>query len=214
MSLTTFANEKVQNALWQAASLGAPATWYVGLLCVPNGGSTPGVWAASTAYASGDYVIPTTFDSISGQQGKIFKCTTAGTSGASQPTWPTSEGGTVTDGTITWTEASLLFQAGTFTGLEPSGNGYARQSVTANSTNFANATAAEPCVTQNATAISGWAPTADWGFAVGVILADASTAGNIWNWGAMTSHLDCPSGSSPSIGVDALSLSISALLTA
>jgi hypothetical protein len=210
-SLTTYANQKVQNALWQAAALGGPATWYVGLLVVPN---PAGIWTASTAYSAGAYVIPTTFGSISGQQGKIFKCTTAGTSAATQPTWPTGEGATVVDNTITWTEVSLLFQAGTFTGAESTGTGYARQAVTANSTNFAGATSAEPCVTQNATAISGWAPTADWGYAVGVILADASTAGNIWDWGAMTSALDCPNGSSPSIGVNALSLSISALLTA
>lgn len=210
MSLTTYANQKVQNALWQAASLGGPATWYVGLLVVPN---PSGVWTATTSYASGTYVIPTTFDSISGQQGKIFK-SGGGTSSSSQPTWPTSEGGTVTDGSITWTEVSSLFQAGTFTAAECTGTSYARVAVTANSTNFPNASSAEPCVTQNGTAINFATPGADWGYAVGVILADASTSGNIWDWGAMTSHLDCPSGSSPSIGVNALSLSISALLTA
>ena len=159
-------------------------------------------------------MIPTTFASISGQQGKIFVCTTGGTTGSSQPTWPTTEGGTVSDGSAVWTEISALFQAGTFTSAEISGNNYARVAVTANSTNFPNATAAEPSVIQNATAITFPTPSADWGLAVGVIIADASSSGNVWNWGAMTSALDCASGSTPSIGVNALQISLSSLYTA
>jgi len=54
-------------------------------------------WVASTAYALGDIVIPTT------NNGFWYECTTAGTSGASEPTWPTTEGQTVTDGTAVWT---------------------------------------------------------------------------------------------------------------
>ena len=211
MAFTTYANQKILNAYGQAASLGGPATHYVGLLCVPN---PSGQWTATTAYSTGAYVIPTTFGSISGEQGKIFKATTGGTTGSSQPTWPTSEGGTVTDGTVTWTEVSALFAAGTFTGLEPSGSGYARVAFTANTTNFPNASNAEPSVMQNGTAVNFPSPSGDWGLAVGFIFADASSAGNVWNWGAMTSALDCPSGSSPSFGVNALSLQISALLTA
>ena len=57
------------------------------------------VWAATTAYALGDTVNPT-----SGKEnGFKYVCTTAGTSGASEPTWPTTEGATVVDGTVTWT---------------------------------------------------------------------------------------------------------------
>ena len=56
-------------------------------------------WQASTAYAVGDVVVPT-----SGKEnGFRYECTTAGTSGSSEPTWPTSEGATKTDGTVTWT---------------------------------------------------------------------------------------------------------------
>jgi hypothetical protein len=199
MGFTTFAHDKILNAYGQAASLASPATHFVGLM-------TATTWVASHAYSSGAYVIPTTFGSISGQVGKIFKCTTAGTSGTGQPTWPTTAGGTVTDGTVTWTEVSLLFQSGTFTGAEISGNNYSRVSVTANSTNFPNASNAQPAVIQNGTVFTFPTPSADWGFAAAWLLADASSAGNVWVWGAMTSALDCSSGSTPSFGVNALQI--------
>ena len=54
-------------------------------------------WAASTAYALGDFVVPATHND------RIYECTTAGTSGTAEPTWPTAEGGTVADNTVTWT---------------------------------------------------------------------------------------------------------------
>lgn len=197
MGFTTFAHDKILNAWGQAAVLGAPATHNIGLL-------TATTWVGSHAYTLGQYVIPTTFGSISGQVGKIFKVTTAGTSGTGQPTWPTTAGGTVVDGTVTWTEVSLLFQAGTFTGAEVAGNNYSRVAVTANSTNFPNSSSAQPAVLQNGTAITFPTPSADWGLAVGFIDSDASSAGNVWFWGAMTSALDCSAGSTPSFGVNAL----------
>jgi hypothetical protein len=55
-------------------------------------------WIASTAYIVGDMRQPTV------SNGFRYKCITAGTSGASAPTWPTSGiGSTVTDGTAVWT---------------------------------------------------------------------------------------------------------------
>jgi hypothetical protein len=56
-------------------------------------------WAASTAYALGDVRLPT----AGLENGFRYECTTAGTSGGSAPTWNTTEGGTTTDNTITWT---------------------------------------------------------------------------------------------------------------
>jgi hypothetical protein len=51
-------------------------------------------WAAETAYTLGKRVIA---------DGKLYECTTAGTSGATAPTWPGT--GTVADGTgdLVWT---------------------------------------------------------------------------------------------------------------
>jgi hypothetical protein len=56
-------------------------------------------WQASTAYSQGDVVVPT----AGLENGFRYECTTAGTSGSSQPTWKTTEGETNTDGTAVWT---------------------------------------------------------------------------------------------------------------
>ena len=66
----------------------------------------PAAWAATTAYAVSSgvsgYAIPTVAN------GRFYKVTTAGTSGAGEPTWPTTYGGTVVDGTVTWTDQGPL----------------------------------------------------------------------------------------------------------
>lgn len=54
-------------------------------------------WTASTAVPLGQPAVPTT------SNGHLYQCTTAGTTGSTQPTWPTG-GGTVTDGTVVWTD--------------------------------------------------------------------------------------------------------------
>ena len=56
-------------------------------------------WIADTAYDLGDYCVPTT----GSKTGHVYKCTTAGTSAAAEPTWPIVYGATVTDGTAVWT---------------------------------------------------------------------------------------------------------------
>ena len=56
-------------------------------------------WAATTAYVLGDKVIAVATPNAT----QHFKCTVAGTSGASEPTWNATAGGTVVDGTATWT---------------------------------------------------------------------------------------------------------------
>ena len=66
------------------------------------------IWVAATAYVAGDYVRPTTLAKFTGY---VYKCTTAGTSHAStEPTWPTTSGGTVTESgsTLVWTRQDDL----------------------------------------------------------------------------------------------------------
>ncbi len=77
----------------------------------------PPVWEASTPYAerssfaaeTGSVVKPTV------ENARHFKCTTAGTSGASEPTWNTTIDGTTVDGTATWTTIQALTVSGTIT---------------------------------------------------------------------------------------------------
>lgn len=54
------------------------------------------VWQANHAYASGSRVVP------SSPIGLVFSGN-AGTSGSSEPAWPTHIGDTIVDGTVTWT---------------------------------------------------------------------------------------------------------------
>jgi len=57
----------------------------------------PETWVKNTAYTVGDLVKATTYNSHS------YLCTIAGTSHATtEPTWPTTNGTTKTDGTVTW----------------------------------------------------------------------------------------------------------------
>ncbi|MFZ3046498.1 MAG: hypothetical protein WA151_11330 [Desulfatirhabdiaceae bacterium] len=63
-------------------------------------------WAALTSYNVGDLrrqlAIPTVGDE------RVFRCTTAGISGAAEPSWTLTEGGTTDDATAVWTEVTGL----------------------------------------------------------------------------------------------------------
>ena len=57
----------------------------------------PEAWIATTAFSLGDVVQATTYNA------HTYKCTTAGTTGGTEPTWSTTNGATQSDGTVTWT---------------------------------------------------------------------------------------------------------------
>ena len=63
-------------------------------------------WAASTAFSVGDIRRATT-DQASGL---FFRCTTAGTSASSEPSWPTDIGSTITDNTCVWTAIASVYE--------------------------------------------------------------------------------------------------------
>jgi hypothetical protein len=67
-------------------------------------------WQATTAYAEGDRVLATTGLGSDLGDGTFFVCTTAGTSGGTEPTWDVaSDGNTTSDGTVTWTVRPVEF---------------------------------------------------------------------------------------------------------
>lgn len=60
-------------------------------------GAGASAWTATTAAALGSFGKPTVSNSY------YYEATVAGTTAGSEPTWPTTVGATVTDGTVTWT---------------------------------------------------------------------------------------------------------------
>lgn len=64
-------------------------------------------WLVSTAYRFNSVVTPKTIPATP-DGGHYYRCTVAGTSGVSEPSWPTGAGATVTDGSITWKESGDL----------------------------------------------------------------------------------------------------------
>jgi hypothetical protein len=68
-------------------------------------------WAPKVAYSAQSAIIPT----AANVNGFYFVATAGGTSGATEPTWPSTIGNTVSDGTVTWTCAgsTLYFYTAT-----------------------------------------------------------------------------------------------------
>ncbi|MDZ7831621.1 MAG: hypothetical protein U5L07_07700 [Desulfobacterales bacterium] len=69
-------------------------------------------WSAETAYSLGDECIPD-----ASQTGYTYRVTSAGTTGATEPTWPTTLGNTVVDGAVTW-ECVRTTQYMSYRGIE------------------------------------------------------------------------------------------------
>jgi hypothetical protein len=96
-------------------------------------------------------------------------------------------------------------EAGTVT--EVSGGDYARVAVTANSSNWADATGNNG-TTSNVNAVTFPAATADWGTVTHFGIYDASTAGNLLVYAALTSSRNITNGSTPSFAAGALTVQI------
>lgn len=167
MSLGASDYTKVQvlDHIFRTATFAKPAAVFMGLIRASRG-----VWAASTVYSVGDTVIPTAF------AGRMYRCTTAGTSGSSQPTWGTTDGGTTNDGTVIWTEHTPSLEANTNLN-EVTGAGYARVQITQ-----ADAQWTAPGVAgqiSNVNEVQYGSPTADWGTICFAFFISASSGGNL-----------------------------------
>ena len=69
------------------------------------------IWQKSHLYAVGAIVVPIN------NNGHYYKCTVAGTSGATEPSWKKDNGITVTDGSVTWTEAGSILDSADTTNI-------------------------------------------------------------------------------------------------
>lgn len=59
-------------------------------------------WLPSTACLANEYVQATAI----GGNGHLYRCVQAGVTGATEPVWPLTEGGTVADGGVVWAEST------------------------------------------------------------------------------------------------------------
>lgn len=154
--------------------------------------SSKGVRANSTAYSLNDTIVV-----LISSKYYFYKCTTAGTSAASQAGYVGAAGEAITDGTAVFTEQSASLDDGTAI-TEVSGGNYARVTVAATKANLAGTQAAASTTastgtggtTSNNNAITFPTPNANWhpsgGQVVGLFVSDRLTSGNTLSWVMLT----------------------------
>lgn len=77
------------------------------LQIVNTTGASSSAWAATTPYVVGDRVLRSTGVGTENVEGLFFRCSTAGTSGGTEPTWDTTPDNTTNDGTVVWTTVAV-----------------------------------------------------------------------------------------------------------
>jgi hypothetical protein len=208
--MTDYAQNKINDARWRGQAIGAPSSYYFGLITASKGERVN-----STVYATNDTLVVKI-----GAKYSFYKCTTGGTTAASLPgTYLGAVSEAITDGTAVMTEQTVALDAGTYT--EVTGGSYARVAVAASLANFAGTQAAASTTastgtggtTSNNVAITWPSPTAQWhptgGAIVGVVAFDASSAGNAWDWGMLAAPKNVNNGDpAPSIAIAAWTNSI------
>lgn len=147
----------------------------------------------STAVTSGQTTVPAT------PNGRMYRCTTAGTTGSGEPTWPTTSAGTVTDGGAVWTEMTPDFQANNsnVTSVEANYTGYAR--VALSGTEGAAASGSGT----NSAAITYAACTGGTNTVGMFATYDALTVGNLLEFSGLTAALAVSNGITPSFAIGA-----------
>lgn len=103
------------NFLSTTAQISAPNLTAGRIQVINETGRTAAAWAATTAYSLYNKVLRSTGTGSESGIGLYFQCTTAGTSGGSEPTWDTTPGNTTSDGTVTWTCRAIEFDNDTTT---------------------------------------------------------------------------------------------------
>jgi hypothetical protein len=195
-SMTDFLENKVADFMFRAQALGitgataaagtGPANVYMALIR-----ATAGISPRSTAVTVGQTTVP------SAGNGRMYRCSVAGTTGAGEPTWPTTTAGTVADGTATWVEMTTDFEtnsavliAAEATGL----GGYARFTLASSLANWVDTQANGTGVVStgssgtisNKNLITFATPSAGWGTTAAIVLYDAITTGNALVYSVLT----------------------------
>lgn len=177
-SKTNYLENKEADHYYRGQTWTPPATIYFALFR-----ATAGKSPRSTAVTVGQTTVPAT------SNGRMYRCSTAGTTGASEPTWGTTDGGTTTDGGAVWTEMTPDFEGNTanLTAVEVSGNNYSRASLASNMTNWSGTQGAGTTTTSsgsssqisNNVAITFPVQSGDWGWIGAVGEYDTATVGNL-----------------------------------
>lgn len=155
--------------------------------------ATAGVSPRSTAVTVGQTTVPAT------PNGRMYRCSVAGTTGAGEPTWATTTAGSTTDGGATWIEMTTDFEtnSATMIAAECTGlGGYARAAVVNSnavaSTGWTNTAAGTTGAstgtggTVSNNAVLSYSPSANWGVIGAVVAYDATTVGNALIYSVLT----------------------------
>jgi len=101
---TSDIGELLAGSAWNNGSETVTSDWAVSSSPAPSNVEEYFMFTASYAYSLNQRVVPTNpNNAVSGSNAFVYKVTTAGTTGSSEPTWPTTAAQTVTSGTVTFT---------------------------------------------------------------------------------------------------------------
>lgn len=152
--------------------------------------ATAGISPRSTAVTVGQTTVPAT------PNGRMYRCSVAGTTGAGEPTWAVTTAGSTTDGSATWIEMTTDFEtnSATMIAAEATGlGGYARATVASSLANWAGTQSAASTVASSGTGgltsnngTLSYAPSASWGVVAAVVAYDAITTGNALIYSVLT----------------------------
>jgi hypothetical protein len=190
MPLTAYGDQYSLQKLFGNTDTSTPSTYYLSLHTVN------GVWQPSASVSSGDIIIPTTFNSLTGSTGRIFVADNSGTSDSVEPIWPTTIDGQVVDNDVLWIEMTSIIGNTYYVPPEvPTlGSAYARQPL-ANAQGVSQWIApSQPTLPTAASTYWGSeidfsTATTAWGNLAVFGLYDDLTAGNLWAWGCLNSYL-------------------------
>lgn len=184
-ALSDYLENKIIDWLLRGQAFTPPATVYIAAIR-----ATAGVSPRSTAVNVGQTTVPNT------PNGRLYKCTTAGTTGSGEPAWGGTANSTTSDGSAVWTEASSDFESNSavITSAEMTGGGYARASVASSLANWAGtqssgstvASSGSSATTSNNGSIAFPTPSANWGVLSAWVMYDASSGGNALTYAVLT----------------------------